>query len=246
MSFFTTYSKKLENLIAAVIFLITFVVYFSTMAPTVSFWDTGEFIATSHILGVPHPPGSPLFLLVGKFFSLIPLSSDIAFRVNIFSPIISALTISLLFLICNQFIDRLDPNNDNRFFKMWSSLTASLTFAFTHSHWFNAVETEVYAFSGFMTALVVYLIMLWSKKINNSNHIIYLMLISYIIGLATGLHLLNLLTIPFIGLIIYYTIGKLSAKNLFLTLSLSIITFFGIQSFIIQGLPQITLSLIHI
>ena len=242
MSFFTTYSKKLEYLISGLIFLITFAVYFSTMAPTVSFWDTGEFIATSHILGVPHPPGSPLFLLVGKFFSLIPISSDIAFRVNIFSPIISALTISLLFLICNQFIDRIDPN-DNKFFKMWSSLTASLTFAFTHSHWFNAVETEVYAFSGFMTALVVFLIMRWSQKIHDSNHIIYLILISYIIGLATGLHLLNLLTIPFIGLIIYFSIGKLSTKNLILTFIFSLIIFFGIQSVIIKGLPQLTASL---
>jgi tetratricopeptide (TPR) repeat protein len=242
LSFFTTYSKKLEYLISGVIFLITFAVYFSTMAPTVSFWDTGEFIATSHILGVPHPPGSPLFLLVGKFFSLIPISSDIAFRVNIFSPLISALTISLLFLICNQFIDRIDPN-DNKFFKMWSSLTASLTFAFTHSHWFNAVETEVYAFSGFMTALVVFLIMRWSQKIHDSNHIIYLILISYIIGLATGLHLLNLLTIPFIGLIIYFSIGKLSTKNLILTFIFSLIIFFGIQSVIIKGLPQLTSSL---
>ena len=243
MSFLTTYSKKLEYLIAGVIFLITFAVYFSTMAPTVSFWDTGEFIATSHILGVPHPPGSPLFLLVGKFFSLIPISSDIAFRVNIFSPIISALTISLLFLICNQFIDRVDPNDNNKFFKMWSSLTASLTFAFTHSHWFNAVETEVYAFSGFMTALVVFLIMRWSQKIHDSNHIIYLILISYIIGLATGLHLLNLLTIPFIGLIVYFSIGKLSTKNLILTFIFSLIIFFGIQSVIIKGLPQLTASL---
>jgi len=243
LGFFTTYSKKLENLIAVVIFLITFVVYFSTMAPTVSFWDTGEFIATSHILGVPHPPGSPLFLLVGKFFSLIPISSDIAFRVNIFSPIISALTISLLFLICIQFIDRVKPEDNNKFFKMWSSLTASLTFAFTHSHWFNAVETEVYAFSGFMTALVIYLIMLWSEKIYNSNHVIYLISISYIIGLATGLHLLNLLTIPFIGLIIYFSIGKLSWKNLIITITLSLVSFFGIQSFIIKGLPQITVSI---
>ena len=243
MSFFTTYSKKLENLIAGVIFLITFAVYFSTMAPTVSFWDTGEFIATSHILGVPHPPGSPLFLLVGKFFSLLPISIDIAFRVNIFSPIISALTISLLFLICNQFIDRIDPSDNNKFFKMWSSLTASLTFAFTHSHWFNAVETEVYAFSGFMTALVVFLIMRWSQKIHVSNHIIYLIFISYIIGLATGLHLLNLLTIPFIGLIIYFSIGKLSTKNLILTFIFSLIIFFGIQSVIIKGLPQLTASL---
>ena len=213
------------------------------MAPTVSFWDTGEFIATSYILGVPHPPGSPLFLLVGKFFSLLPISSDIAFRVNIFSPIISALTISLLFLICNQFIDRVNPNDNNKFFKMCSSLTASLTFAFTHSHWFNAVETEVYAFSGFMTALVVYLIMIWSRKIHTSNHIIYLIIISYIIGLATGLHLLNLLTIPFIGLIIYFSIGNLNSKNLLFTLLISLIIFFGIQRFIIQGLPQITESI---
>ena len=243
MSFFTTYSKKLENLIAVVIFIITFAIYFSTMAPTVSFWDTGEFIATSYILGVPHPPGSPLFLLVGKFFSLLPISSDIAFRVNIFSPIISALTISLLFLICNQFIDRVNPNDNNKLFKMCSSLTASLTFAFTHSHWFNAVETEVYAFSGFMTALVVYLIMIWSRKIHTSNHIIYLIIISYIIGLATGLHLLNLLTIPFIGLIIYFSIGSLNSKNLLFTLLISLIVFFGIQRFIIQGLPQITESI---
>ena len=205
------------------------------MAPTVSFWDTGEFIATSYILGVPHPPGSPLFLLVGKFFSLLPISSDIAFRVNIFSPIISALTISLLFLICNQFIDRINPNDNNKFFKMWSSLTASLTFAFTHSHWFNAVETEVYAFSGFMTALVVYLIMIWSRKVHTSNHIIYLIIISYIIGLATGLHLLNLLTIPFIGLIIYFSIGNLNNKNLLFTLLVSLIIFLVFKVLLLKG-----------
>ena len=243
MNFFTSYSKKLEHTIAAILFIITFAIYFSTMAPTVSFWDTGEFIATSHILGVPHPPGSPLFLLIGKFFTLIPISKDIAFRFNIFSPIISALTISLLFLICNQFINRLDTNDESNFFKMWSSVTASLTFAFTHSHWFNAVETEVYAFSGFMTALVVYLIMLWSKNIQKDNHIIYLIFIAYIIGLATGLHLLNLLTIPFIGLIIYFTLGHLSKVNFLITIIISLAVFFGIQDGIIKGIPILTNSI---
>ena len=100
--------NNVEYTLAVVLFFLTFFVYFSTMAPTVSFWDTGEFIATSYILGVPHPPGSPLFLLIGKLFSLFPISSDIAFRINIFSPIISAATIALLFLICNQFIERLN------------------------------------------------------------------------------------------------------------------------------------------
>ena len=132
----------------SILIIIFGIVYFNTMAPTVSFWDTGEFIATSHILGIPHPPGSPLFLLIGKFFSLIPISSDIAFRVNILSPIFSALTISLLFLICNQFIERLNNYaSSDSFLRISSSFIASLTFAFTHSHWFNAVETEVYAFS---------------------------------------------------------------------------------------------------
>lgn len=239
MSFFTTYSKKLETLIAGILFLITFGIYFSTMAPTVSFWDTGEFIATSYILGIPHPPGSPLFLLIGKLFTLIPLSSDIAFRMNIFSPLISAGTISLLFLICNQFIDRLNSNDNMKYFKMWSSVIASLTFAFTHSHWFNAVETEVYALSSFMTALVVYLILIWSKNKEKEHSAMYLMGIVYVIGLATGVHLLNLLTIPFIGLIIYFSTSNFSTKNLIITLGLSLLAFIVIQNGIIKGFPTI-------
>ena len=239
MKFFKNLNLSVEKLISTLLFIITFAIYFSTMAPTVSFWDTGEFIATSHILGIPHPPGSPLYLLVGKFFSLIPISSDIAYRVNLFSPLISAATISLLFLICNQFLDRVDTESKNKVFKMYASSIASLTFAFTHSHWFNAVETEVYAFSGFLTALVVYLTMKWSKEHKNSYHLIYLIFISYLIGLATGLHLLNLLTIPFIGLVIYFTFKKLNTKNFLITVILSLATFFGVQNLIIKGIPLI-------
>ena len=243
LEYLKKFNPSLEQLISISLFVITFVIYFSTMAPTVSFWDTGEFIATSYILGIPHPPGSPLYLLVGKLFSLIPISSDIAFRVNIFSPLISAATISLLFLICNQFLDRVDTEIENKTFKIYSSFIASLTFAFTHSHWFNAVETEVYAFSGFLTALVIYLVMRWSKEYKNSYHLIYLIFISYLIGLATGLHLLNLLTIPFIGLVIYFTLNKLSTKNFLLTILLSLAIFFGVQNLIIKGIPLIAQSI---
>ena len=235
--------NNVEYTLAVVLFFLTFFVYFSTMAPTVSFWDTGEFIATSHILGVPHPPGSPLFLLIGKLFSLFPISSDIAFRINIFSPIISAATISLLFLICNQFIERLNNyTTDNSILKFGSSFVASLTFAFTHSHWFNAVETEVYALSGFITALVVYLILLWSKNRYKKHHMIYLMMIVYLMGLATGIHLLNLLTIPFIALIIYFSINKFSMKTFFVTTFLAFFVFLLIQNGIIKGLPQLVLQ----
>ena len=232
-----------ENSLALILFFLTFIVYFKTMAPTVSFWDTGEFIATSHILGIPHPPGSPLFLLIGKFFSLIPISSDIAFRVNILSPIFSSLTISLLFLICNQFIERLNNYSpSDSFLRISSSFIASLTFAFTHSHWFNAVETEVYAFSGFITALVVYLILVWSKNKDRNHNVIYLITIIYLFGLGIGTHLLNLLTIPFIALIIYFSINKLSFKNFILTAFLALFVFLMIQNGIIKGLPLLALE----
>ncbi len=232
-----------ENSLALVLFFLTFIVYFNTMAPTVSFWDTGEFIATSHILGIPHPPGSPLFLLIGKFFSLIPISSDIAFRVNILSPIFSALTISILFFICNQFIERLNNyTSSDSFLRIGSSFIASLTFAFTHSHWFNAVETEVYAFSGFITALVVYLILRWSKNKDRNHSVVYLMTIIYLFGLGTGTHLLNLLTIPFIALIIYFSINKLSFKNFILTAFGALFVFLLIQNGIIKGIPSLALE----
>ena len=126
---------------------------------------------------------------------------------------------------------------------MSSAFIASLTFAFTHSHWFNAVETEVYAFSGFITALVVYLILIWSKNKDRDYNVMYLMTIIYLFGLGTGTHLLNLLTIPFIALIIYFSINKLSLKNFILTAFVALFVFLMIQNGIIKGLPSLALQI---
>ena len=141
-----------NRILAGVTFLFSFMVYFSTMAPTVSFWDCGEFIATSYRLGIPHPPGSPLFLIIGRLFSMLPTSSDIAFRVNLISPIISALAVMLLYLIIVKVVIhwRKSVNNINDVIVVFGgALVGALTFAFTDSHWFNAVEAEVYAMSTF-------------------------------------------------------------------------------------------------
>ena len=107
---------KLNRVIALLIFIVTFIVYFDTMAPTVSYWDCGEFIAVSYTLGVPHPPGSPLFLLLGRIASMLPINEDIAFRVNILSPLSSAFAVFFLYLIIVQVVNHwrggLNSNRD--------------------------------------------------------------------------------------------------------------------------------------
>jgi len=211
------------------------------MAPTVSYWDCGEFIAVSHTLGVPHPPGSPLFLLLGRIFSMIGINNDIAFRVNIISPIVSAFASMFLYLIIVKVITnwrRGIKNNIDALIIFGSAIIGALTFSFTDSHWFNAVEAEVYAFSTFFTAIVVWLILLWNEKADDDGHEKYILIISYMIGLATGLHLLNLLTIPFVALIIYFRKFKFGLKTFVATVLMTGIIFFIIHNGIIKGLPK--------
>jgi len=208
------FNKDMEKKILAILALLfSFAVYLSTTAPTVPFWDCGEFIATSYTLGVPHPPGSPLFLLIGRIFSMIPTSSDIAFRVNLISPIVSALAVMFLFLITIQLLQfRGKPETKMQKFMVYGgAFIGAMTFAFTDSHWFNAVEAEVYAFSTFLTAIVVWLILAWEEKADQPGHERYLLIIAYIVGLAISIHLLNLLAIFFIALIIYFKRKKISS-----------------------------------
>ena len=198
---------NINRILGAMTFLISFIVYFDTMAPSVSYWDCGEFIAVSYTLGVPHPPGSPLFLLLGRIASMLPISEDIAFRVNLLSPLASAFSVLFLYFIIVQLVNhwrgKIETNTD-ALIAFGAGIVGSLTFAFTDSHWFNAVEAEVYAFSTFFTAIVVWLALLWSEKADEKGNERYILIIAYMIGLATGLHLLNLLTIPFVALLIYF------------------------------------------
>ncbi|MBH51502.1 MAG: hypothetical protein CMG70_06010 [Candidatus Marinimicrobia bacterium] len=233
---------RINRLIALIIFLTTFFVYFDTMAPTVSYWDCGEFIAVSHTLGVPHPPGSPFFLLLGRLMSMIPFNEDIAFRVNIISPLVSALAVMLLYLSIVKVVTHWRGkvrNITDVLIVFGGGAAGALAFAFTDSHWFNAVEAEVYAFSTFFTAIVVWLILLWNEKADENGNERYLLLIAYMIGLATGLHLLNLLAIPFVTLIVYFRKYKVEWKSFSINMIITAIIFFVIHNGIIKGLPKI-------
>ena len=231
-------------------FFIPFFIYLLTMAPTTSFWDCGEFIACSVTLGVPHPPGTPLFLLLGNVFSNLPTFDDIGARVNLMSPIASAFSVMFLYLIIVLFLKRfIDDKPKKQKLIEYCAIIGALTFAVTDSHWFNAVESEVYALSTFFTSIVIWLALKWDERPFNINSIKYLILISYMMGLATGIHILNLLAIPFIIFILFYNKTKSPSlneidykilfKNILYIAFLSFLVFAMIYQVIIKGLPII-------
>tara|TARA_Y100000590_G_scaffold367627_1_gene427791 strand:- start:958 stop:4323 length:3366 start_codon:yes stop_codon:yes gene_type:complete len=232
--------KNINKVLVGLSFFIPLIIYILTMAPTTSFWDCGEFIATSVILGVPHPPGAPLYLLLGNIFASFPTFSDIGARVNLISPIASALSVMFLYLIIVYLIEEYRGKITTIYDAIiiyGSAFTAAITFSVTDAHWFNAVEAEVYSVSTFFTAIVVWMILKWGKQ-DNWN-IRYLLIIIYMLGLAIGVHLLNLLALPFIGLIIYFKKFNFTVKNFLLTIFLTLISFIAIYIGIIKGIPDL-------
>tara|TARA_B100002052_G_scaffold83147_1_gene76362 strand:- start:4239 stop:7181 length:2943 start_codon:yes stop_codon:yes gene_type:complete len=240
-------------------FFFPLIIYLKTMAPTTSFWDCGEFIACSVTLGVPHPPGTPLFLLLGNVFSQIPIFSDIGARVNFISPIASAFSVMFLYLIIIHLIKRIigekQENSDyTKKIKIaeYSGFIAAVTFAFTDSQWFNAVESEVYALSTLLTSMVVWLILKWDTISFNKDSIKYIIIISYVMGLSIGIHLLNLLAIPCIIFIIYYNarLSNTKYENIYKIIidtlkvsAISLVIFATIYIGIIKGIPKLSASI---
>lgn len=221
---------KINRLTGAIVFLLSFLAYLTSVSPTVSYWDCGEFAACAHTMAIPHPPGSPLFLLVGRLFSLIPFSEigvlfgisatsyDIAFRINMISVLCSAFAVLFIYLVTVRLILQWKGRPQDTFGSLKLVLAAALgalTFAFTYSHWFNAVEAEVYASSTFFTAIVVWLIMVWLEKPDDIHSDVYLLLIAYMLGLAIGVHLLNILALPFIFFIIYSKKFEITLSSFF-------------------------------
>ncbi|RKY72715.1 MAG: hypothetical protein DRP97_00225 [Candidatus Latescibacterota bacterium] len=199
---------KTNRIAAGLVFIIAFGVYLKTMAPTTSFWDCGEFIATSYTLGVPHPPGAPLFILLGRLFTFLPIWEEVARRVNLISVLSSALTVLLTYLITVRLIKlwkgKLDTVSD-RVTTYVGGAVAALSLAFSHTFWFNAVEAEVYAPSMLLTSLGIWLALLWMEKHQLPKGNRLLLFVVYLFGLGGGVHLLCWLTIPTILMLIVFT-----------------------------------------
>jgi hypothetical protein len=234
-------TKRINLIFALFSFFLSFIVYLMTMAPTVSFWDCGEFIACSYKLAVPHPPGAPLYLLVGRIFTLIPefVVENIAKRVNLISVISSALTVLFLYLSIVYLIRQYLKTQDGffRYIPYISAMIGSLTFAFSHSFWFNAVEAEVYAPSMLFTGLVVWLIFRWSERNEDPADEKYLLLIAYLMGLAIGVHLLNVLAIPMVMMIVYYKRFDLNLTSFVGLVVVGVLLTLLVYPGIVKGIP---------
>jgi tetratricopeptide (TPR) repeat protein len=230
---------RLNNIIGWVIWAIATITYCSTIEPTASFWDCGEYIACAYKLEVGHPPGAPFFLLVGRFFSLLggDNPATAAMMVNIMSALSSSFTILFLFWTITRLGIKVYAKKVAELEKpkQWAILGAgiigSLAYTFSDSFWFSAVEGEVYAMSALFTAIVFWAILKWDEEdsSNPTSALRWLVLISYLIGISIGVHLLNLLVIPAIAFVIYFKKYKFSWKGFFIA---------GISSVLLLGFVQ--------
>ncbi|MCK4427436.1 MAG: DUF2723 domain-containing protein, partial [candidate division Zixibacteria bacterium] len=196
---------KISLFLSLFVFLVSLIVYLRTVAPTASFWDCGEFIACSYILGVPHPPGTPLFILIGRVFTLIPLYGEIAARVNFLSVLSSALTVWLCYLLIVKLVGFWERQNESlwiRVGKYVGGVAGSLFLAFSDTFWANAVEAEVYGTSMFLMLLILYLALLWMDRRGTPNGDRLLVLIAYLGLLSTGIHMTVFLIMPAIFLLV--------------------------------------------
>ena len=215
--------KKWNLTLGWLAFLIAFISYSLTVEPTVSFWDAGEYILTSSKLQVGHPPGAPFFQMMGAFFSIFASEpSQIGLMINMMSATASAFTIlfmfwSIVLLIKQVTKSETEPSKNQNSAILGAAFVGSLSFAFTDSFWFNAVETEVYAMATLILAIMFYLGLRWEKDMFTPRGNKWLILISFVVGLSFGVHFMGLLTIPAISLIYFFKNYKtVTVKNFIL------------------------------
>lgn len=200
-----------HRICAVAAFAISAVTYLMTVEPSASFWDCGEFIASSYKLEVGHPPGNPMFQLIARFFTLFGDNMHAAILVNCMSGLCSALTIMLLYLTIVWFVRRMIlPGPEGGYSPaqavviMGSGLVGSLAYCFSDTFWFSAVEGEVYAMSSLFTAGVFWAMTMWYDRADRPHADKWIVLIAFFMGMSIGVHLLNLLMIPAIVFLYYY------------------------------------------
>ena len=243
--------RKINTYLGWSVFLIATIVYFITIEDTVSLWDCGEYITAAYKLEVGHPPGAPLFMILGRLFSFFAAGEDAAVWINRLSALSSSLTILFMFwsltLLIKKMIHKTREvlSNGDKIAIFGAAAIGSLAYAFTESFWFSAVEGEVYAMSSLFTAAIFWAILRWDEEMGMVRRGLvvkgyspdrWLLLIMFMLGLAIGVHLLGILVVPAIAFVIYFRYTeKATLLGIILTGILSIVVLGFIQKAVIPG-----------
>ncbi len=238
--------RKLNVLLGWLVFLIATTVYFMTIEDTVSLWDCGEYIMAAYKLEVGHPPGAPLFMLLGRLFTFFAVETDVALWINRMSALSSSFTILFMFWSITSLVRKMvlqrkkDLSKGDMIAIMGSGIVGSLAYTFSETFWFSAVEGEVYAMSSLFTALVFWAILKWDEEMAllqggklsiDAAPNRWLLLIMFLIGLAIGVHLLGILLVPAIGYVIFFRFWDKVEPLTFITT--------GIVSLIVLAIIQV-------
>ena len=242
--------NKWNWIVALAVLVISGATYLSTIEPTASFWDCGEFIASSYKLEVGHPPGNPVFQLLARFFTMAVSPEHAAVAVNAMNAILSALTIFFLYLTLVFFAKRLvikapatqETTVGQAIAIFGSGAVGALAYCFSDTFWFSAVEGEVYAMSSLFTAMVFWAMCRWYETADQPHANRWIVLIAFLMGLSIGVHLLNLLTIPAFVFMYYYRMNedkKLPFKKLVGIFLIGVVIEFLLVYIFIPYLPKL-------
>lgn len=231
---------KWNNLFGWFVFVIATTVYTLTLEPTVSFWDCGEWIATSYKLEVGHPPGAPLYQLVAHLFSFLSFGNvtRVAWAVNMLSAVASGATVMFLFWTISRLIRRFGDDNTGTFATIAASMVGALAFCFSDSFWFSAVEAEVYALSSLFTAVLLWAMLRWEAEFATDprRSVRWLLLAALLLGLSEGVHFLSMLVIPSAVMLVYYNTFRPRWWKTLLAFVASLAALLVVYKLIIPGL----------
>ncbi|RKS00793.1 MULTISPECIES: DUF2723 domain-containing protein [unclassified Flavobacterium] len=237
--------NKWNTILGWTAFAISLITFSLTVEPTMSFWDCGEYISTAAKLEVGHPPGAPLYQILGAFFAMFATSKEtVALMVNMMSVFSSAFTILFMFwsssILLRKIVSSYTEMDKNKAVViLGSSMVGSLALTFSDSFWFNAVEAEVYAMASFLIALLFWLGLRWEEEMHTPKGNRWLLLISLIVGLSFGVHFMALLAIPAIGFLYYFKNYKTVSLKSFLIANVIIV---AVLLFIFKLLLPYTLA----
>jgi hypothetical protein len=197
-----------HRLVAFAILAISLTQFYLTAQPSVPFWDPGELTAAAYMLQVPHPPGGPLFLIVGRVFTMLPIHDSIGFRVNLVSVVTSAFAVMFLYLIAVRLINNYRRKSPD---SMWEAVATygaaaagALTFSFSDTFWFNAVESNYFAASTLLFSMITWSMLVWYDRADEPGSGKYLVLIGYLVGLSAGVHLMSVPSIVAAGMLVTF------------------------------------------